>query len=334
MVCAADTQIAFQDMMPNLPDEPVADPELGALFTACARRLYEAAEPAAFLAWIAQAGPEIAPALAAQVVAQRGLPDASFKALGVAIYNAIPDPDGDFRRRKLRVPGRNELCVCGSGRKYKQCCMPAVRLPDPRAHNMLRHMLDALPASRFAELPGSAAPVFAVADAALQWIDEGQATRAAALLEPWFAGDGPLADAVTPLFDALLDCYAAQDREHVADRLIEQVRARGDRPLRTDAMLCRSLRLALAGKFDAAWEEFREARALMPSHEGLVETELRLLLLRGDLDEASNRAGYWLTRLQQTDDPELDDLIDFVLEVRDDPAAVQAELRGEVGPSR
>src|SRR5712691_10039743 len=32
-------------------------------------------------------------------------------------------PD-DTRESSLRLPGRNEPCLCGSGRKYKICCLP------------------------------------------------------------------------------------------------------------------------------------------------------------------------------------------------------------------
>jgi len=30
---------------------------------------------------------------------------------------------GEPPRKVVQPPGRNELCPCGSGRKYKKCCM-------------------------------------------------------------------------------------------------------------------------------------------------------------------------------------------------------------------
>lgn len=43
--------------------------------------------------------------------------------LGRAIWNAIPLPGNNFRPSPLPEPGRNHPCPCGSGRKYKLCCV-------------------------------------------------------------------------------------------------------------------------------------------------------------------------------------------------------------------
>ena len=38
------------------------------------------------------------------------------------IWNRTPLPGNRFRPRPLPKPERNAPCICGSGRKYKQCC--------------------------------------------------------------------------------------------------------------------------------------------------------------------------------------------------------------------
>ena len=39
------------------------------------------------------------------------------------IQNALPaDPASKTVRRTQKKVGRNELCPCGSGKKYKDCC--------------------------------------------------------------------------------------------------------------------------------------------------------------------------------------------------------------------
>ena len=104
-------------------EQPDSDPdELGLLFDTCARVLVKSPDPAKFLDWIADAGPSLAPAIAAQVDPRTGPPGLLFRTMGIAIYNAMPQPDADFRPLKLPVPGRNEPCLCGSGAKYKRCC--------------------------------------------------------------------------------------------------------------------------------------------------------------------------------------------------------------------
>lgn len=46
------------------------------------------------------------------------------------VWNVTPIPGKGFRRDPHPVPGRNEPCPCGSGRKYKRCCidLPEVEL--------------------------------------------------------------------------------------------------------------------------------------------------------------------------------------------------------------
>lgn len=31
-------------------------------------------------------------------------------------------------KERVEMPGRNEACFCGSGKKFKKCCLPQVRL--------------------------------------------------------------------------------------------------------------------------------------------------------------------------------------------------------------
>ncbi|MCH4565515.1 SEC-C domain-containing protein [Halomonas sp. EGI 63088] len=42
--------------------------------------------------------------------------------LARAIWNATPLPSNGFQPRPLPVPGRNDPCPCGSGKKFKRCC--------------------------------------------------------------------------------------------------------------------------------------------------------------------------------------------------------------------
>jgi uncharacterized protein len=54
----------------------------------------------------------------------RALPDAAteYARLGRAIHKVLLDTGADAEAPKRPKVGRNELCPCGSGRKYKKCC--------------------------------------------------------------------------------------------------------------------------------------------------------------------------------------------------------------------
>ena len=44
------------------------------------------------------------------------------EAVGRARRPGTYPPAREVARRKPRTPGRNDLCICGSMRKWKQCC--------------------------------------------------------------------------------------------------------------------------------------------------------------------------------------------------------------------
>ncbi len=312
------------------PPGPAADSEgeseLFLLFEVAAKVLVKSSEPLAFLDWIAAAGPTLAPGLAIGIDPRTGPPGLAFRAMGVAIYNAMPLPDAGFRPGRIPEPGRNEPCLCGSGEKYKRCCLPLAGMLALQGYNMLRHVLDSWPKTRFAELSASQVDTLAVHDTARQWHEEGDDTRAVALLEPWFAGDAPLAGKLEPLFDELMDCYHACGNERKRNRLVEQAIERGDAELRAAALQRRSTMLADRGDIAQAWETFREAQRADPDNPGLAMLELTLLVSRGEMGQARERARFWAGRLERLRDPGMADVIAFVREVHADPEAAIARM--------
>jgi tetratricopeptide (TPR) repeat protein len=299
--------------------------ELFALFDASARVLAKSADSAAFLDWIAEAGPSLAPALARAIDPRTGPAGLAFRAMGVAIYNAMPLPEAGFQARRLREPGRNDPCLCGSGRKYKHCCLPLRGTLDLSGYNALRHVLDALPKKRFAELPESRADPLAVWDTARQWHEEGDNEHAAALLEPWFAGEGALSEKLEPLFDQLMDCYLVLGRERKRSRLLATALARGERGLRAAARQRESTMLADRGDTAGAWQAFRDAQREDPENPSHAALELTLLVSRGEIERARERARFWIANLERRRDPAFADMIGFLRRVQADPYAAMAE---------
>ena len=315
-------------------DEPAdndAD-NLGMLLTVAAGILLKSPDPAPFLDWIADAGPTLAPELAMQVDPRTGPTGLFFRTIGVAIYNAMPQPEADFRPLKLPEPGRNEPCLCGSGNKYKRCCLPLAGTLDLSGFNLLRLVLDNIPQKQFKTLPHSHADPIAIYDTAVQWNDEGNIERAVKLLEPWFGGNGTLNGNLEPLFDELMDCYLDLGNSRKRERLITQVIERGDSRLRAVALHRRSMMLADNGDPVAAWEVFLEAQRLDPDSPALVPLELTLLMSQGKVDKVRERARFWVARLERMRDPGLAQLIDFVRDVQDDPQAALSSIEREHTP--
>ena len=289
---------------------------LHVLLGACARKLVADGDAQAFSDWFVGAVPHLAPALIAQAIE----PDQFARVLARAIYNITPLPNNAYAPRRLPAPGRNEPCFCGSGRKYKHCCEgleAGHAFPDI---NMLRYVLDALPVARFAELPGSRAGLDAVAHAAHEWDQEGATLRAIALLEPWFAGDGPLDERHAPLFDVLMDLYLAAGKQKKRQALIQTALRRGDRALQSTAWQRQAVMLADRDRHDDAMEAFRHAQVLAPNDPAMGFLEVSLLTGAGKLDLARERAKFWLARARRVDPPLSDEMFDILREAAADPA--------------
>ncbi len=305
-------------------DPPLADIDssLGRLLSAAAAQLVKDDDPTTFADWFAAAAPVLLPQLFAQAA-----DSARFaRVIARSLYGITPLPRHAYVPRRLPEPGRNDPCFCGSGRKFKQCCEPFEgRMPFPEL-NMLRYVLDATPREDFAALSGSRVRIDAVDDTARQWSDEGRDRDAAALLEPWFAGDGPLDGRLVMLFDALMDTYLQLGQRRKRKLLIEAALARGDRQMQCAAWQRRAVIEADQGNHEAALDAFREAQRLDPDDVSLTHLEISLLIGAGQLQQARERAKFWLARSQRDRDfpPPL---IELLRRAAEDPAEAMFEVQ-------
>lgn len=321
-------------MNPKVDPPDRMEGDLHLLLSIAAKVLVRSSDPRNFLDWIAESGPTLFPGFVAPDVAREGGAGDVFRALGRLIYSAVPLPDYGYRPNPLQAPGRNEPCNCGSGRKYKHCCLASDEAAPPlRDYNLLRHVLDSLPARRFAELPSSRVDLDAVWDSARQWRDESDTKRAIALLEPWFAGEGALTGRLEPLFDLLMDCYLAEGNDRKRKRLVESALARGDRALRSVALQRRTTMLADQGRREEAWAAFRDAQREDPGNPTHSHLEVILLASQGDFDRAGERARFWIANLERRRDPRLAELTGFLREIAADPRAAMSGMSRKMTPA-
>jgi len=316
---------------PAMNDDPGID-EIALLFSISARQLADSPDRHAYLDWIADAGPLLAPGMAAGIDPRTGPVGNAFRAFGMEIYRAMPLPDNDFRRPVLPKTGRNERCPCGSGRKYKQCCQSLEGMLDLTQVNLLPYVLDALPRKTWATLPDTAVDLDMVGDTARQWLEEDEGKLAVALLEPWFTKKRQLTGRHALLFEMLMDAYLEQGNPRKRKRLLEDVIARGDRDLQATALQRQASILADQGDMAAAWDAFEKARRLNPDDLPLAPLEITLLMNRGEREQARNRARFWSARLRRNHNPDLADLIAFLDEVAADPDRAVASMARGMNP--
>lgn len=278
-------------------------------------------EPSAedFVNWFRQTVPEVMPALLAQIEPTPEEVDKFLRVAALNLFADLPQPDHDLQRVSQPKLGRNNPCACGSGKKYKHCCGELVMPPLFGNMNLLRYVLDAYTKRRLVEVASSKASIEEVADTARQWNGWGEDTRVVALLEPYFAGTGPLAAELSPLFSTLMDSWLALGKPGKRDRLLGELLMRGDRPLKSDALQRRTTMLADRGFYEAAWLCFKEASELNPNDPALSFLEVTTLLSEGRTLEAQTRAQWWADFLGRQRDPQLNDAIAMLRKMASDP---------------
>jgi len=181
-----------------------------------------------------------------------------------ALWNVIPLPRNGYRPDPLPPPGRNEPCPCGSGRKYKQCCLDVERAGPAflSTSQVWPLAIEVLNRKQIAEaIALRRVPLEALLQHALDLREHGQASRAIPLLEGFFdpvSGSDEVADHA---FDTLCTLYDDVGKSARKMALIERVLATAPRsPLRAGAWSRLAAIRCDRGEQAAAWEAFRAAQ--------------------------------------------------------------------------
>ena len=218
--------------------------------------------------------------------------------LALSIWNATPLPSHGFRPDPRPLPGRNEPCVCGSGRKYKRCCAGAPELPiDPDALAAL--VFERMPESTVARMAESGeAPLEVVLERALEHYEEDRPKAVVRLLEPILtpAPTRPgRAHAIA--LDVLCDAYNELGHTRKKEKLVRVLAAAAEAsPMRGQALQRLAAMQMDEGDADAAFESLRAARRDDEDSPGLGPLEVRLEVAAGRVDRARERARWWLEK--------------------------------------
>lgn len=314
-------------MQESISPDKAADWDV--LLTFAGRLIYGGSDHAAFLEEFRGAGPLLAPDLFG---GGRMPPEDAQRmagALGFAIWRSMPHPDHHWRPVPEPLPGRNDLCYCGSGQKFKRCCASLPRPPGIfEEFNLLRYLLDAYPATRFKDIPRERLDPLALADTAEQWLAEGEEQRAAQLLEPLFQKPEKLDARHEDAFNTLMDAWLTLDRPRKRKRLVDALMEHSDPDLATAARQRKVTMLADQGDWDGAWSIFQASLRRAPDHPQFAHLEVTLLTMQGREDEARARAEFWSQRLRKLDP----DYAELILELARDPAGVLATNEAAASP--
>lgn len=251
-----------------------------------------------FLHWFRNSALVLAPDFFASYSAEPEALRSLLMVLGREIWSHMPLPGNHFRPRPLPKPERNAPCSCGSGRKYKHCCMMAEAGGSVFPNlSMLPYVLDAITAKQRAALPYAYLNPEELAFVAEQWMEKDRAKDAAKLLEGLFGDISRLDERAEFAFDRLLDCYGILGNTLKKKRLIERGMAAPDKRLRAAAMQRQCCILSDCNEYAEAWKLFQDLQRMIPNDPSLSHLEITMLIGQGDKQRAAERAKFWAARL-------------------------------------
>ncbi len=274
-----------------------------ALMRHSVRRLLDDPDPQRFIEHLALAGPKIFAGLFEDVPGQPAAEAARqqsqfFRSFAWAIASMVPLPQQDYVPRRLPLPGRNEPCICSSGRKFKHCCSRLFEaVPAFESDTLGAFMVMEMGRGRWPELPGTPVPPRLVEAAAFSLREEGNDRDARALLEPWVKLPAPWPAACAPLLDLLCDIYLDQNHPRKRKQLAEAMVAKGGVAVQSSGWRRLSMIAADTGDAAAAKAAFERAQRLTPDEPDVAVLEVTLLLGAGDRARAAERAAFHARRL-------------------------------------
>lgn len=240
------------------------------------------------------------------------------------LWGSVPLPSNRWRARGVPKVERNAPCHCGSGRKFKQCCAEFEHLPFPLgADDLLVMALDEARPEMLVPEKLRHVPAQALGEAAMNWNQEGQAEKTAALLGPLFTDPGSLDERHELVLDALMDALLTLGQERQRRDLMEQMAQHTNKVLATTARARLVSVLADQGELERSWKLFHETSRFNPNDPQLWPLELTLLLTQGREEEARLRAPLLATRARQAG---MDDLASALLQIAQEGLGAVTDL--------
>jgi len=238
--------------------------------------------------------------------------------VALEIWNVTPVPKNRFRPRKQPKPERNAPCLCGSGKKFKQCCA-AVDGPELGISEelMLSKVLSTFSRKRLLELPLLELSPHALAGVAHDWLESGRAKDAVAVLEKLFVHLPELDERAEWAADVLLNAYMEVNAPRKKQKFIEDLKAAPDKMLASTGWQRQTVVLSDRGEYAKAWAAFREAQRLTPNEPALSHLEVLVLVSEGRRAEAQARAKFWAARLSRDKEYDHSDLIKLLHDLAD-----------------
>jgi tetratricopeptide (TPR) repeat protein len=242
-----------------------------------------------------------------------------------AVWNGLPLNCAGVRPTPLREPGGDDSCPCGSGRKFKLCCLPLPEVPTLTPEVLWPYVLANMRTSdRDAWLAANRISRGALIEFAAHLLERQRNDEVIAALEPRLATPERYNDEDTAiLLDLLCDAYGTSEKGTRSKlRMLEMTTQKAPRsPLRGEAWQRLATIYMDQGDPTRAWSAFHCATEDNPQADTLCVLEVELLAAEHRMDEAREHAKFWLERLERASVQQDDPRIEFLRRMASDATA-------------
>lgn len=250
------------------------------------------------------------------------------------VWNNMPLSSNRYRPSPLPEINRNSRCSCGSGKKYKQCCLPLDNMfPPMQPEEMWVVLAQEMSQQEIEEaLALNAIPVETMSYIADSHRENGRFDDACQILEAIFTTSpekmgAAECNALNQLCNIYDDFGLPQLRTRKLE-LLHKLKDKGSRLIRSEAWQRISVVTIDEGDIKGAWKAFQKAQRLTPNDPSIDLLELNLLLGESKAELAQQRAKMMIRKKIKEGRFQNSPSDDFIQSVADDPQAVIESLFG------
>lgn len=233
------------------------------------------------------------------------------------LFSLLPKSSNHFSFQSIKLPKRNDPCLCGSGKKLKKCCPQILDIPAPQPAQLFTLALNGLSENAFNLLAQKSNWNLKAATFFIPFACRSDCFEAALVVaEPFYQNLAVLRNEHQEFISCVFDLLFDLGEDAIRLPLLQNVSELKQAPsLQSIAHQRLAMIYSQKGEAEKSQYHLQQAFRCDPNQDELALAELSILGMVADEDELKARAKFWQVRLlKKYDDHPALDLIEDVLE--------------------
>lgn len=233
------------------------------------------------------------------------------------LFSALPKSSNHFSFLPIKLPKRNDPCLCGSGKKLKKCCPQVLDIPAPNPVQLFTLALDGLSENALNLLAQKPNWNLQAATFFISFACRNECLEAAQVVaEPFYKNLAALRNEHQEFISCVFDLLFDLDEDAVRIPLMYDISELKQAPsLQSIAHQRLAMSHSQKGEAEQAQRHLQQAFRCDPNQYELSMAELSILGMIAEEEELKARAKFWQVRLRKKyDDHPALGLIEEILE--------------------